>query len=404
MINLKFKIKNCKRGFTLIELLIVIAIIAIIATVVFVALNPLQRFKDARNSVRQQNISAILSAIKINQVDNRGNYLESIRNITADLNYIIGTDTSGCDIGCTASTTQSSCVDLTGLVTAGYIRQIPIESNGGTSAKTLYYLNRASTGVVSIGACMLEVEGESTPVSWNCGDTLTDSRDGQTYATVLVGSQCWMAKNLNYGTMTAGTNQQGSDCSSVAETEKYCYSNTEGNCTTDGALYQWAQMMCGAASCNGTGESQPACTSPVQGICPTGWHIPSHYEYTALEREVCDSGTCATDFPYNESATGWRGTNEGGQMKGTTICGTYPCWNSPNTGATNSSGLTVWPAGYRHYNNGFFYSRGSYAYIWSSSESDVNNAWRQFLHSGSAAVSWGVGNKSLGFSVRCLKD
>ena len=237
---------------------------------------------------------------------------------------------------------------------------------------------------------------------WACGDVLTDSRDSKSYATVLIGTQCWMAENINYGSLTVGANNQGSDCPSVAETEKYCYSDIEGNCTTDGALYQWAQAMCGAASCNGTGESQPACTTPVQGICPSGWHIPSHYEYTALEREVCDSVTCATDFPYDESTTGWRGTDEGGQVKGTTICGTYPCWNSPNTDATNSSGFTAWGAGYRD-TDGSFHNRGSNTHLWSSLESGTS-AWRRTLFYSCADVYRNTCGQAYGFSVRCLRD
>jgi len=223
-------------------------------------------------------------------------------------------------------------------------------------------------------------------VPWACGDTLTDSRDSKTYSTVLIGTQCWMAQHINYGTLTAGTNNQGSDCPSVAETEKYCYSDTESNCTSDGALYQWAQAMCGAASCNGTGAPpDDACATPVQGICPSGWHIPSHYEYTTLEREVCTSGTCATDFPYDITTTGWRGTDEGTKLK-----------------VGGSSGFEGLLAGYRNTSGSFNY-RGSYAYIWSSLESG-SNAWRRYLYSGTAAVPRDAGNKLFGFSVRCIKD
>jgi len=222
--------------------------------------------------------------------------------------------------------------------------------------------------------------------SWSCGQLITDPRDGKEYATVLIGSQCWMAQHINYGTLTAGTNNQGSDCPSVAETEKYCYSDTESNCTSDGALYQWAQAMCGAASCNGTGAPpDDACATPVQGICPSGWHIPSHYEYTTLEQEVCTSGTCATDFPYDITTTGWRGTDEGTKLK-----------------VGGSSGFEGLLAGYRGTNGSFGY-RGSYAVIWSSLESGTS-AWRRRLHSGHATVYRNALNKLYGFSVRCIKD
>ena len=219
-------------------------------------------------------------------------------------------------------------------------------------------------------------------VPWNCGDSLVDSRDSKSYATVLIGTQCWMAEHINYGTLTAGANNQGSDCPSVAETEKYCYSDIEGNCTTDGGLYQWAQAMCGAASCNGTGESQPACTNPVQGICPSGWHIPSHYEYTTLEKNV---GSNPGAFPYDESTIGWLGTNEGTNLK-----------------VEGSSGFEGLLAGYRG-TSGSFGNRGTYSYLWSSLESGAN-AWRRYLGSGNATVYRNASNKLHGFSVRCIKD
>jgi type IV pilus assembly protein PilA len=145
-----------QKGFTLIELLIVIAIIAILAGVVFVALDPLTRFQEARDATRWQDVTAVLSAIKINQVDNGGSYLAAIAATTAGSNYMIGTGGTGCDTGCTAITTQAACLDLTGLVTAGYLGKVPTDPSSGTSAKTLYYLNRTATGIVTVGACVPE--------------------------------------------------------------------------------------------------------------------------------------------------------------------------------------------------------------------------------------------------------
>src|SRR3989344_7417247 len=86
-----------KAGFTLIELLIVIAIIAILAAVVFVALDPLTRFRDARDSSRWSDITAILSAIKVDQVDNGGSYIAVVSGLTAGEVYMIGTAVAGCD-------------------------------------------------------------------------------------------------------------------------------------------------------------------------------------------------------------------------------------------------------------------------------------------------------------------
>ncbi|MFZ2190428.1 MAG: prepilin-type N-terminal cleavage/methylation domain-containing protein [Candidatus Magasanikiibacteriota bacterium] len=145
-----------KKGFTLIELLIVIAIIAIIAGVVFVALDPLTRFQDSRDSRRWGDITGVLSAVKINQVDNRGAYLDSIASTTIDTNYIIGTASSGCGSGCTAVSSTSACVDLTELVTRGYLASVPVDPSSGSADKTLYYLNRKSNGTLVVGACVPE--------------------------------------------------------------------------------------------------------------------------------------------------------------------------------------------------------------------------------------------------------
>lgn len=152
-----------KEGFTLIELLIVIAIIAIIAAVVFVALNPLKRFQDARDSRRAADISALLSAIKVHQIDNGGSYLSAIASTTAGSVYMIGTDTGSCssyNSYCdTAVTGAATCVDLTGLVTGGYLGSVPISPNGSgswTAGHSGYTLTRASTGIITVRSCESE--------------------------------------------------------------------------------------------------------------------------------------------------------------------------------------------------------------------------------------------------------
>ncbi|MDO8260432.1 MAG: prepilin-type N-terminal cleavage/methylation domain-containing protein [Candidatus Magasanikbacteria bacterium] len=156
--------KNLK-GFTLIELLIVIAIIAILAGVAYVALDPLTRFRDARDSTRWSDVSAMLSAIKVNQVDNGGTYLASIAALTPGTVYMISGDgtTTGCNAQNTncdvAVTATGSCVNLNGLVTAGYIGKVPVSPNGNgawTTSISGYTLTASTTGIITIAACESE--------------------------------------------------------------------------------------------------------------------------------------------------------------------------------------------------------------------------------------------------------
>jgi prepilin-type N-terminal cleavage/methylation domain-containing protein len=156
-----FSFKKSSAGFTLIELLIVIAIIAILAAVAFVALDPLTRFRDARDSSRWNDITAILSAIKVDQVDNGGSYLGAITSTTAGTEYMIGTDTSSCEtFTCDVTISASGdCVDLTGLATEGYVSSVPISPTGAitwTAGHTGYYLIRNSVGSVTVGSCESE--------------------------------------------------------------------------------------------------------------------------------------------------------------------------------------------------------------------------------------------------------
>ncbi len=226
---------------------------------------------------------------------------------------------------------------------------------------------------------------------FTCGDSLLDVRDGQKYATVLLGEQCWMAENLNIGTMISSTTggQLQTDNDTI---EKYCYNDNDSLCDIYGGLYEWNEMMQYNPTDNDT-------TGTTQGICPAGWHIPTHHEWTTLERAIRTSGTCATDFPYDFTTLGCQGTDEGGKLKET---GTIH-WTSPNTGATNESGFTALPGGARG-SDGSFYDLGGYAHFWSATEYDASLAWGRYLYYTDADVDRGDGGKSGGFCVRCFQD
>ena len=159
--------KNSK-GFTLIELLIVIAIISIIAAVVFVALDPLTRFQDARDSSRWSDVSAVISAVKIDQVDNGGSYLASVASTTAGEVYMIGACASGANAAavtdyCDTNPTQAVCVDIAGLVTEGYLGEVPVSSDGSgawSASVTGYTVEREASGIVHVRACESENSDE----------------------------------------------------------------------------------------------------------------------------------------------------------------------------------------------------------------------------------------------------
>ncbi len=209
-----------------------------------------------------------------------------------------------------------------------------------------------------------------------CGDVLIDPRDGQSYATVQIGTQCWMAENLNVGIMIQG----GEEMTNNVTIEKYCYNNELDSCTKYGGLYQWDEMM------------QYVTTEGVQGVCPTGWHLPSDDEWKTMEMHLGMS-QAQTD------ATGWRGTDEGGKLKET---GTTH-WQSPNTGATNTSGFTALPGGYRG-DNGSFYDLGSHGIWWSATAIGSTYAWYRFLYNNNVKVYRYDNYEGNGFSVRCLRD
>ena len=208
----------------------------------------------------------------------------------------------------------------------------------------------------------------------NGQDTLNYS--GQDYGLVDIGTQCWFADNLNVGTKLASVNTIPSNNSLI---EKWCYSNNDAYCATDGGLYTWSEALQLDPSCN-TATCNPS--TPVQGICPAGWHIPSDTEIKTMESYL---GMCAGAGTGCVGATGYRGTDQGTKLK-----------------VGGSSGFDVILTGYRI--TSAFTGRNSYNYLWSSSEYSTSAAWKRMFYSGYATVERNNFSKINGFSIRCLQN
>ena len=230
------------------------------------------------------------------------------------------------------------------------------------TANTLYYVRAYATN--NVGTAYGN-EITFTTLFESCPGIPTVLYEGQTYNTVLIGDQCWLKENLNVGTMIPEYQSQTNN----SQVEKYCYDNDPANCTEYGGLYQWYETM------------QYIFTPGTQGICPDGWHIPTDGEWTVL-----------TDFLGGTIVAG-------GKMKET---GTLH-WMPPNTGATNSSGFTALPGGWRGNTGGFGYLTLSGSF-WSSSQYSGADYWYRILNHNNETVFVDYHPGSNGYSVRCLKD
>jgi uncharacterized protein (TIGR02145 family) len=182
--------------------------------------------------------------------------------------------------------------------------------------------------------------------TFSCNNSFQDTRDGAVYTTVQIGAQCWMKKNLSY------------------QTGAYGCGGSPPSCDNYGRLYDW---------------------TTASTACPTGWHLPTDVEFCTLASGL--------DGTVNCYATGLTGTDAGGKMKETG----YTYWQSPNTGATNSSGFSGRGAGSSVGNP---LQRASF---WTSTSYSTGK-WTWEMAFNSAGIYhnyYATGNY---MSVRCLKN
>jgi uncharacterized protein (TIGR02145 family) len=207
---------------------------------------------------------------------------------------------------------------------------------GGASSSSSRGLSSSSP---VLSSSSLALSSSSFSVSFG---SLHDSRDGQTYRTVVIGSQTWMAENLNFdaaGSMCYGDNTGG---------------DSQNRSGTYGRLYNWNAALT---------------------ACPSGWCLPTDADWTALTNHV--------------------GTTPGSKLKAASG------WNSGGNG-TDDFGFSALPGGYGG-SSGLFSNVGNSGFWWSATEYDDGYAWRRSMGSSHSDGRHSTGKLGL-LSVRCLKD
>jgi len=247
-------------------------------------------------------------------------------------------------------------------------------ASGSISANGLFTAHDSIAGMETITAAY---QGQTDQAAVTVSTNITDI-DGNTYRTVKIGNQWWMAENLkvtHYRNGDAIPNVTDATEWSNLTTGAYCnYDNDEGHVDTYGRLYDWYSV------------------NDSRNIAPEGWHVPTDEEWKELEMYLGMSQSEADDI-------GKRGIDEGGKLKEAVT----DHWMSPNAGATNESGFSALPGGFRHY-YGYFVVMGYNAIFWSSTEYGGNLVWCRSLRSYFSGVNRDHYPKLFGFSVRLVRD
>jgi uncharacterized protein (TIGR02145 family) len=272
--------------------------------------------------------------------------------LSTDVTFEYGTTTS---YGHTVTATQ-------GPVTGNSITNVSASITGLTAGETYHFRIIAKN---SLGT----TNGDDKYFTLHNANAISDY-DGNYYNIITIGTQIWMAENLQttkYSDGTAIPNVTDNTAWAALTTPSYCWYNNDVNYkTTYGALYNWYTVD--VASNGG------------RNVCPLGWHVPTNTEWT-------------TFFDY-------LGVDASGKLK---EAGTSH-WASPNTGATNESGFTALPGG--HNTLGTFFQINLAGWWWSSTVfSEIEGmAYSRALFYDNIDITPQANLKTCGFSIRCIKD
>jgi len=313
--------KPSAAGFTIVELLVVVVIIGILAAITVVSYTGISN--KAIIASLKSDLSGASKQLKMFNVDN-GYYPTTI------------------STNCATAPTNTT--------------NLCLKQTQGNSFTSTPYSNPTPQSFI-----LTAVSGNNTyHITENSTPTAGAFFDPSNWLTI--GTQTWAKVNLNVGTMITGATTQANN----SILEKYCYNDTESNCTTYGGLYQWNEAMLYVT------------TDGAQGICPVGSHVPSDNDWKILEVQLGMTQVQA-------DATGWRGTNQGTQLLSVGL------------------GLNIPLAGSRYYTGEYFGNISAAAFYWSSSESGVN-AFDRLINPTYTTLNRNSMDKNYGFSVRCLKS
>jgi len=221
------------------------------------------------------------------------------------------------------------------------VRIVEYPSSSSRSKVTVPAKVSSSSFKLSSSSVAQRVVDPSTVVK----GSFTDSRDGQSYKTVTIGSQTWMAENLNYKT-----------------DKSYCYGDVESNCSKYGRLY-WCEV------------DLPERETP----CPSGWHLPTKAEFETLLSAVGGESTAGAKL---KSTSGWSNSGNG----------------------TDAYSFSALPAGFWNYIWGYSREGGSAYFLSSSVGNPTPLPYFMYLNDDSDEASLSAWTRDNSFSVRCVKD
>ncbi len=218
-----------------------------------------------------------------------------------------------------------------------------------------------------------------------CGDNCTYG--GVSYNTVVTGTQCWFKENLNVGAMITNLEipvDPAPTFNDPSTVSKWCFSDSLNYCDNEGGLYTWAEANALPDYCNYNLCGVPI---PNQGICPSGWHIPTDAEFYTLENYLTDAGQAC-----DPARSGWGCSGAGYAL----ILGGSSGFDAIGAGDHETTGQ-----------DSFFDKREPSAHLWSSTPFGPGYSYNRslvFLYVPYEMVYRGWGLNNFGLSVRCLSD